>query len=136
MGRPRKPTKVLEMNGAAAKNPSRIRARGSEPKITTGIGDPPEYLTGHAAGKWAEIAGDPDYGQVLNASHRETLGHYCLLHQRFVEDATGSRAMSASERQTYHSLAMQLGRTPAAQSKVSVPAAPKPESVWDKIANQ
>lgn len=136
MGRPRKPTRVLEITGAAKNHPARIAARGNEPKITAGIGDAPAYLTSHAAEKWAEIVSDPDYGQVLNASHRETLGHYCLLHQRFVEDVLGERTMTASERQTYHSLAMQLGRTPAAQSKVSVPAAPKPESVWDKIASQ
>lgn len=136
MGRPRKPTRVLEITGAAKNHPARIAARGNEPKITASIGDAPAYLTSHAAEKWAEIVSDPDYGQVLNASHRETLGHYCLLHQRFVEDVLGERTMTASERQTYHSLAMQLGRTPAAQSKVSVPAAPKPESVWDKIASQ
>lgn len=135
-GRPRKPTKILEINGSARKNPARMAARGAEPKIAASIGTAPDYLTSHAAAKWAEIVSDPDYGQVLNASHRETLGHYCLLHQRFVEDVLGERTMTASERQTYHSLAMQLGRTPAAQSKVSVPAAPKPESVWDKIASQ
>lgn len=136
MGRPRKPTRVLEITGAAKNHPARIAARGNEPKITASIGEAPAYLNSHAAEKWTEIVSDPDYGQVLNASHRETLGHYCLLHQRFVEDVLGERTMTASERQTYHSLAMQLGRTPAAQSKVSVPAAPKPESVWDKIASQ
>lgn len=133
-GRPRKPTKLHVLHGTGAHNPARMAARGNEPKITAAIGAAPDYLAGHAAAKWAEIVADPDYGQVLNASHRETLGHYCLLHQRFVEDVLGERTMTASERQTYHSLAMQLGRTPAAQSKVSVPAAPKPESTWDKIA--
>ena len=133
-GRPRKPTKILEINGSARKDPARIAARGNEPRINSSIGSVPEYLTGHAAAKWAEVVSDPDYGQVLNASHRETLAHYCFLHQRFVEDVMGERTMTASERQTYHSLAMQLGRTPAAQSKVSVPAPAKPESTWDKIA--
>lgn len=124
------------MTGAAKNHPARVKARGNEPQITTGIGAAPGFLVGPAAEKWDEIAGDPEYGQVLNASHRETLAHYCLLYGRFVEDATDVKAMSASERQTFHSLAMQLGRTPAAQSKVSVPAAPKPESVWDKIASR
>lgn len=124
------------MNGSAKHDAKRMKARANEPAITAGVGVPPEYLAGHAAAKWLEIATDPEYGQVLNASHRETLGHYCLLHQRFVEDVLGERTMTASERQTYHSLAMQLGRTPAAQSKVSVPAKPKAESPWDKVANK
>ena len=134
-GRPRKPTKLHVLHGTGAKNPARMKARGLEPRIAAGIGDAPDYLTGHAAAKWVEIASDPDYGQVLNASHRETLGHYCLLHQRFVEDVTGERTMTASERQTYHSLAMQLGRTPAAQSKIATPPPAKVEDVWDKIAS-
>ena len=113
-----------------------MRARGNEPQITSAIGNPPEFLSGPASEKWNEIANDPEYGQVLNVSHRETLAHYCVLYGRFVQDATGKQGMSASERQTFHSLAMQLGRTPAAQSKVSVPSKPKPESVWDKLANQ
>lgn len=134
MGRPRKPTKILEINGSARKNPGRMEARGNEPRIKSSIGEAPDYLTSYAADKWNEIVSDPDYGQVLNSSHRETLGHYCLLYGRFVEDAKGVAPMSSSERQTFHSLAMQLGRTPAAQSKVSVPAPAKPESTWDKIA--
>lgn len=134
MGRPRKPTRILEITGAAKNHPARIAARGNEPQIKSSIGKAPEYLTSYAADKWDEIVSDPDYGQVLNSSHRETLGHYCLLYGRFVEDAKGDAPMSSSERQTFHSLAMQLGRTPAAQSKVSIPAPAKPESTWDKIA--
>jgi phage terminase small subunit len=133
-GRPRKPTKLHVLHGTS--NTTRHKNRAAEPVITSGIGAPPDYLTGHAAAKWNEIASDAEYGQVLNASHRETLGHYCLLHQRFVEDATGERAMTASERQTYHSLAMQLGRTPAAQSKVGVPQKAPEQSPWDKVANR
>jgi len=134
MGRPRKPTKLHVLQGT--KNATRHKDRAAEPVITSDIGAPPDYLIGHAIAKWNEIASDAEYGQVLNASHRETLGHYCLLHQRFVEDATGERTMTASERQTYHSLAMQLGRTPAAQSKVGVPQKAPEQSPWEKIANR
>lgn len=41
--------------------------------------------------------------------------------------------MTASERQSYHSLVMQLGFTPASQSKVSMPPAPAKENQWDKL---
>ena len=44
-GRPPKPTAVLEMTGAARKNPKRMRERAGEPQSPGGLGDPPErYL--------------------------------------------------------------------------------------------
>lgn len=134
MGRPRKPTPVLISNGSAAKHPDRMRARANEPKISGPIGDPPAYLEGHALEKWLEIISDADYAPVLNSGHREALEHFCILYARFREDVAGTRDMSASERQTFHSLAMQLGRTPAAQSKVAAPPKPKPKTVWDQLA--
>ena len=134
MGRPRKPTKLHVLHGT--KNTTRHRSRSSEPQITSPIGDPPDYLKEIGRAKWLEIADDPEYGVVLNRSHRETLEHYCVLYQRFVADAKGEEDMNASQRQTFHSIAMQLGRTPAAQSKVSVSTKAAPESPWDKVANK
>jgi phage terminase small subunit len=133
MGAPRKPTALLVLNGSAKHNPGRMAARVNEPVITGPIGDAPEYLDEYARGKWAEITSDPDYSMVLNSGHREALDHYCLLYSRYRQDIEGTRQMTASERQTYHSLAMQLGRTPAAQSKVQTPPKPKPKTVWEEI---
>jgi len=134
MGRPRKPTPILIANGSAKHDPQRVRARANEPKITGAIGAPPDYLEAHAREKWLEITADADYSPVLNSGHREALEHYCTLYGRFREDVAGTRVMTASERQTFHSLAMQLGRTPAAQSKVAAPPKPKPRTVWDELA--
>ncbi len=134
MGRPRKPTKLHVLQGT--KNATRHKDRAAEPIITTGIGGAPDWLGAESRAKWAELAGDPEYGQVLNASHRETLLHYCILYGRLVDDGKGIEAMKASDRQTFHSLAMQLGRTPAAQSKVGVPQKAPEQSPWDKVANR
>jgi len=124
---------MLVASGTAKHNPARMRERANEPQIRGPVGDPPEYLAGHARAKWLEIIADPDYSPVLNSGHREALEHYCILYDRFRADVAGERTMSASERQTFHSLAMQLGRTPAAQSKVSAPPKAKPKSVWDEM---
>lgn len=130
-GRPRKPTKLHVLHGTG--EPARMAKRGSEPIVTAGLGEAPAYLSDIARQKWAEIALEPGYGEILTAADREAMAHFCLLYSRFVDDATGVKDMSASERQTFHSLAMQLGRTPAARSKVSAPAPKKQENQWDEI---
>jgi hypothetical protein len=46
-GRPRKPTKLLEITGALRKNPARGRAREGEPQPAGDLGDPPERWQSH-----------------------------------------------------------------------------------------
>ena len=57
MGRPRKPSNVLDMNGSARRNPGRMRAQGrdTEPTDIPEIGDPPEWLTGDQSRAWKYI---------------------------------------------------------------------------------
>ena len=51
MGRPRKPTEVLEALGAFAKNPN--RRRGNQP-AAEGVAVKPKYLKGRASRLWDE----------------------------------------------------------------------------------
>jgi hypothetical protein len=66
MGRPRKPTAVLELTGAFRKNPKRRR---TEPVPTGPLGEPPEHFTIEQAQVWHELAGACSPG-VLTASDR------------------------------------------------------------------
>src|SRR5689334_7115055 len=55
MGRPRKPTRVLELQGAFKKDPQRRAARENEPVVTEPLGDPPEGLNEAEVARWNEI---------------------------------------------------------------------------------
>jgi len=107
-------------------------ARANELELKPGdMGSAPEWMPVVGRSEWERLRTDTDYSQVLAPAMRGLLEHYCLLYARMVDDAKGERIMSASERQTYHSLCMQLGLSPASQAKVNGPAKVKPESPWD-----
>ena len=55
MGRPRKPTALLELTGAFKRNPQRWRARSNEPKPTGPIGDYPSDRAVTPADIWDEL---------------------------------------------------------------------------------
>jgi hypothetical protein len=66
MGRPRKPTAVLELTGAFRKNPQRRR---TDPVATGPLGDPPAHFTAELVSMWHELASLCPPG-VLTASDR------------------------------------------------------------------
>lgn len=137
MGRPRKPTALHVVQGTARK--SRMKARSGEPKPTGPLGSPPKWFTPYQRAEWGRLR---KFSWITEA-HRLTVQHHCILAERLKDDAIGQRQpdgrmlprpMSASERQTFHSLQMQLGLTPASSSKVSVPAAAeKTDDPWQKL---
>jgi len=130
MGRPKKPKSLHVVQGTARK--CRMDARANELELAPGdMGDAPEWMPASGKSEWERLRTDAEYSQVLAPAMRGLFEHYCLLYARMVEDARGERQMSASERQTYHSLCMQLGLSPASQAKVNGPAKAKPESPWD-----
>lgn len=55
MARPRKPTNVLQLSGALAKNPKRYEDRANEPQLDDPLGPPPENLPAAAKVAWMEI---------------------------------------------------------------------------------
>lgn len=130
MPRPKKPKKLHILQGTAQK--CRMDARAHELELAPGpMGDAPAWMPAVGVAEWGRLCVDAEYSQVLAPAMRGLLEHYCLLYARMVDDAKGERVMSASERQTYHSLCMQLGLSPASQAKVNGPAKAKPESPWD-----
>lgn len=83
MGRPRKPTAVLEMSGALAKNPARHADRAAEVETSGPIGEPPEdFLRPHGDGPkllalWSELIAQAPIG-VLTFSDRQFLKKACI----------------------------------------------------------
>lgn len=115
------------------------------------VGDCPAWINPEGREEWNRLTSDPDYSPVLAPAMRGTMIDYCNLYGRMIRaeqklsvwvekqeteqsDAKvdGPReAINASERQTLHSLRMQLGLTPASQSKVKVT---KPTESENKFA--
>lgn len=128
MGRPRKPVTELK-----APKKSRLTARLAELSLPAGpLGPPPEWFHPLAVDEWQRVTMNPQYSAVLNPVHRGGLIHYCALHARMVRREMGEEiAFSASDQQTLSSLRMQLGLTPASQTKVRLPGEKKAEeSKW------
>lgn len=66
MARPRKPSNILELNGAFKRNPARGKARENEPVPNGEIGDPPNHLPANVAECWREIVGFAHPGVLCN----------------------------------------------------------------------
>src|ERR1700678_4196096 len=143
MGRPRKPTRLLELNGALKRNPQRYLDRANEPRPTSAVGDPPEdFLRPHStlAARhlriWHELLAQAPHG-VITGCDRMLLENTCRL-QAQIECGERSAAVFNQVRSNL----ADLGMTPAGRSKVSV-ARPKSsegevkdegKEVVDKIA--
>jgi phage terminase small subunit len=126
MPRPRKPTSVLQLRGAFAKNPARLRGRENEPQPTDLIGEPPAHLPPAAAACWVEITSLAHAGTLCRAD-RILMEHVArilaMLRERNWD--VDSALMIRLER----GLAC-LGLTPSDRSRVT---ATKPQVDWDEI---
>ena len=132
-GRPRKPTNLHVLHGTG--RPARMAERVGEVDCSAyPVGACPSYIGKAGKAEWLRLSEHPVYSKLLTAIDRAALEHYCILYDRMVIDAKGERTMTASERQCFHSLAMQMGMTPASRSKVSMPAAEKKANPWDALS--
>jgi P27 family predicted phage terminase small subunit len=136
MPRPRKPTKVLELSGAFRKNPQRAAERRHEPKLPTGIGEPPEWLDTHALEEWWRIVPDLESAGVTSRVEATSLGAYCQAVSRLrkaeaeifrdgitIMTESGLKkhpAVNIAERSMIiiRAFASEFGMTPASRSKV------------------
>lgn len=123
MGRPRKPTKVLEMRGSFDKDPQRRKAREHEPKVGEPLGDPPQYFNEALAARWLEIA---DSAYWLRVTHRGLVEQTCLLWQTMRDGKPDHKSLAQCW--------SKLGMTPVDESRVVAPEA-KPKSKVEKYAS-
>jgi phage terminase small subunit len=131
-GRPRKPTKLHELQGTGRK--ARLAARAGELDLSgCPAGEPPSVLGDEGKRYWRELVEHEVYGRILTWADRGPLLHLCLLFERLIADAKAERTMTASERQTYHSLCMQMGLTPSSRSRIATPGDKPEASPWDQF---
>ena len=116
MSRPRKPTNILELNGAFAKNPKRGLARANEPEPVGEIGAAPEYLDENEKACWHEIVKMCHAGSLCSAD-RLILEHGAriLAALRASKEYGNVRLMVRLE-----ATLGKLGLTPADRSKISI----------------
>jgi len=114
MARPRKPSNVLELNGAFKKNPDRARERENEPPPVGDIGDPPEHLDEGARACWLELVGLSHEG-VLCAADRLFLEYGA----RVLSQLRNSEEIDPKLGIRFETVCARLGMTPADRSKVS-----------------
>jgi hypothetical protein len=127
MPRPRKPTKLLEISGAFAKNPARARARENEPLPEGPLGPPPgEWTRGAESNQrcvellraWQEIVDQACFG-VLTSSDRDLVELTCYLKYKIRRAAAGyGKATSGDFAQLNRNLG-QMGLIPSERSRVS-----------------
>jgi hypothetical protein len=113
MGRPRKPTAVLELTGAFRKNPQRRR---TEPPATGPLGDPPEHFTAEQASVWHELAAVCPPG-VLTRSDRLIVEIAVVLMLRVRQQ--GPR-MRRGELNVLISVLSRMGMSPADRLRVGI----------------
>jgi len=113
MGRPRKPTAVLELTGAFRKNPQRKR---TEPPATGPLGVPPEHFTGEQAVVWHELAAVCPPG-VLTRADRVLVEIAVVLMLRFRKQGTYMRRGYFN---LLVSVLSRMGMSPADRSRVGI----------------
>lgn len=114
MGRPRTPTKVIEMRGAFRKNPNRKR---TDPQVKGPIGNAPKHLSAKEKKIWDEVVENAPVG-VLTSADRIALEEMCsLIYERRYDLAS----MPCSKRNLLRSYVGVFGMTPGDRSRVNVP---------------
>lgn len=138
-GRPLKPIALHMIQGTG--RTERLARRANELSLAPGqLDDPPDFLDADALAEWQRITKHAEYSKVLAGVHWGALVDYCILFSRMLRDAREQAdktippearfVMKGTERQTLQSLRMQLGITPASQSKVKMPEKPVEENKW------
>lgn len=121
MGRPRKPTTLLAINGGLDKNPGRYADRAHEPVEQRALGPAPGHLEPKAQLAWSEIERIAPEG-VLTHADRLAVEMAAVLLAQF---RRAGELMPIPALTRLQSLLGDLGLSPAARSKVSVfPAKP------------
>jgi phage terminase small subunit len=119
-GRPRKPTAVLELNGAFKHDPDRKRT--DEPRPTGKPGKAPEYLGEDGAALWDEMVAEGFWLTSADAFLLEVAVHYL---DNFRKGTTDPKLVSP-----LINVLNKLGFGPAERSKIKAPGA-KPDETED-----
>ena len=124
MGRPRTPTKLLQLNGAFKNHPE--RKRKNEPIPSGEIGKPPKHFNKAKYPKalkavWKEVVKITPDGVLTSADaiHLEVICHLIVEYRAAPVDFTAAKLTRLE------SMIGKLGLNPSDRSKVVVPGKPK-----------
>lgn len=115
MGRTKKPTHILELQGHL--DAKRRRERAQEPKRNGEVGTPPKHLTKPQREAWNELKRNAATG-VFAKSDRVALEMAAVLLAEFRDDPS---EMITSRLARLDSLLSRFGMTPSDRAKVTVP---------------
>ncbi len=127
MGRPRKPTEILELAGAFKKNPA--RRREGEPTSPPLDGGPPEYFSDGEQAAWVDLVTAVPDGVLLQSDSL-----IVEISARLLAQFRTDPAMPTARIAILSSCLGRMGLSPADRSKVTVPQPEKAkESAWDQF---
>ena len=114
MSRPRKPTRVLKLNGAFERNPKRGKERENEPDLPLGVCACPGYFDASQRECWDELA--------TKGAAWLTLADSPLLESAAKLMASDRRnELDTQAGKRYDKLLADLGFGPIARTKIKVP---------------
>jgi hypothetical protein len=132
MARNRKPTSILEGNGAFDHDPARRRERANEPQCTGPLGPAPETFDPLQLAAWNEIVSIAPEGVLFNAD-RILVEMLARLVAR--DRNPESYPLTAAERSLVLRALGKLGLTPSDRAGMNVPQAPqKPKNRFEQMA--
>lgn len=141
MGRPRKPTNILELKGAFKANPQRREQRKFEPKNLPALGDCPDWFSEVEKKAWADLVRCAPAGVLTSADEQSMeLAARLLARSREAQivrnNVTGElyaiTGLTSAEHGQLIQLLGKFGMNPADRSRVSVQQA-EPVSEWGKF---
>jgi hypothetical protein len=133
LSRPRKPTAVLELNGAFKHDPARGEARKHEPKPEGPLGAPPASLEDGEIECWGELSASA--GWLTNADRWVVELAVCLMAKKRECGIGGRHGISVGELAQLNQCLREMGLTPVARSKVAAPKKDnKQENPFSKVA--
>lgn len=115
MPKPRKPTAILEANGAYKSNPN--RRRNNEPIIDKLVGEPPVYFDDEQVKMWNEIKASIVEGVAL-LSDKFSLELLCNTLVQYRRDPF---TFTAADKSQLKSMLNSFGMSPSSRANIEIP---------------
>jgi hypothetical protein len=130
MARPRKPTKILALQGTA--RPDRHGKPDEWFDLPAGMPKPPEWLKGEAKKRWLFLCSQPAYASILSVVDDAALLHHCLSWDSVAAKYQSGAPILAFDLTALRASLTVLGLSPSDRAKIKLPEKPK-ASKWAKF---
>lgn len=117
MGDIKKPTALKLLAG----NPGKRPLPAFEPTFVQTDTTPPDWLSGDALTRWANLSAALDANGMLNIANRDSLAAYCDLMTHYIDGRKNGAEPDLKILQQLRLLAREFGFTPSSQAGVIAP---------------